>query len=205
MTSLRWCVYDFPFRDGNVNSGIHGAILSGNAFDSLGVRPAAGRLLTPADDQTGGGPDGLAAVISYRIWVSRYHVDASVVGRDVIVTDHPVTIVGVAPEGFEGVIAAEHPDIYLPLEFQGMLYGEPSKHAGERLWLDTFARLNPGVSRGQAAAEMNALFPKILDVTLPPAIRHMPEVEKARLAVKPARTGWSKLRATIHSPCCCFN
>ena len=76
-----WCVYDFPFRDGNVNGGIHGAILSGNAFEALGVRPAAGRLLTPADDQTGGGPDGLAAVISYRIWVSRYHFDASVVGR----------------------------------------------------------------------------------------------------------------------------
>ena len=195
-----WCVYDFPFRDGNVNGGIHGAILSGNAFEALGVRPAAGRLLTPADDQTGGGPDGLAAVISYRIWVSRYHSDASVVGREVIVTDHPATIVGVAPEGFEGVIAAEHPDIYLPLEFQGLLYGEPSKHTAERLWLDTFARLNPGVSRGQAAGEMNALFPKILDATLPAGMRHMPEVEKARLEVKRARTGWSKLRATYTQP-----
>lgn len=195
-----WCVYDFPFRDGGLNSGIHGAIVSGNAFDSLGIQPAAGRLLTPADDQKGGGSDGLAAVVSYRIWVSRYHGDASVVGRHVIVTDHPVTIVGVAPEGFEGVIAAEHPDIYLPLEFQGILYGEPSKHTGARLWLDTFARLNPGVSRRQAAAEMSALFPKILDATLPPAIRHMPQIEKARFAVRPARTGWSKLRSTYTEP-----
>lgn len=39
-----WCVYDFPFRDGSINSGIHGAIVSGNAFESLGLRPAAGRL-----------------------------------------------------------------------------------------------------------------------------------------------------------------
>lgn len=195
-----WCVYDFPFRDGNVNGGIHGAILSGNAFEALGVRAAAGRLLTPADDETGGGSDGLAAVISYRIWTSRYHSDASVIGRHVIVTDHPATIVGVAPEGFEGVIAAEHPDIYLPLEFQGILYGEPSKHTGARLWLDTFARLNPSVGRGQAAAEMNALFPKILDTALPPGIRHMPEVEKARLEVNPARTGWSKLRSAYTEP-----
>ena len=195
-----WCVYDFPFRDGNVNGGIHGAILSGNAFEALGVRPAAGRLLTPADDQTGGGPDGLAAVISYRIWVSRYHADASAVGRHVIVTDHPVTIVGVAPEGFEGVIAAEHPDIYLPLEFQGLLYGEASKHDNGRLWLDTFARLNPGVSRGQAAAEMESLFPAIRDATVPPGIRFLPEVQKSRLEVKPARTGWSKLRSTYTEP-----
>lgn len=106
-----WCVYDFPFKDGSVNSGIHGAIVSGNAFESLGLRPATGRLLTPADDQSGGGPDGLAAVTSYRTWLERYHADPSVVGRHIIVTDHEATIVGVAPAGFEGVIAAEHPDI----------------------------------------------------------------------------------------------
>ena len=195
-----WCVYDFPFRDGDVNGGIHGAVVSGNAFQALGLRAAAGRLLTEADDQTGGGPEGLAAVISYRIWVSRYHADASVIGRHVIVTDHPVTIVGVAPEGFEGVIAAEHPDIYLPLEFQGLLYGEPSKHDGGRLWLDTFARLNPGVSRGQAAAEMHAIFSAIRNAALPPAMRNMPAVQKSWLDVKPARTGWSKLRSTYTEP-----
>ena len=195
-----WCVYDFPFRDGSVNSGIHGAIVSGNAFEALGVHPAAGRLLTSADDQAGGGPDGLAAVISYRIWVGRYHGDASIVGRHVTVTDHPATIVGVAPAGFEGVIAAEHPDIYLPLEFHAVLYGEPAKYDGGRLWLDSFARLNPGVSRRQAEAEMNALFPKILDTVVPPAIRHLPMIEKASLKIKPARTGWSKLRSTYTEP-----
>jgi predicted permease len=195
-----WCVYDFPFRDGDVNGGIHGAVVTGNAFEALGVRPAAGRLLTPADDQPGGGPDGLAAVISHRIWVTRYHADPSVIGRSVVVTDHPATIVGVAPDGFEGVIAAEHPDIYLPLEFQAVLYGEPSKHDGGHLWLDTFARLKPGVSRQQAAAEMSALFPSIRNAALPPAMRNMPVVLKSRLAVKPASTGWSKLRATYTQP-----
>jgi predicted permease len=195
-----WCVYDFPFRDGNVNSGLHGAIVSGNAFESLGVHPAAGRLLTPADDQSGGGPDGLAVVISYRAWVARYHADPSVVGRRVIVTDHPATIVGVAPAGFEGVIVAEHPDLYLPLEFQAVLYGQEAKHDGGRLWLQTFARLNSGVSQEQASAEMNSLFPHILDAVLPPAIRHMPVVEKSRFAVKPARTGWSKLRVQYTEP-----
>jgi len=195
-----WCVYDFPFKDGTVNSGIHGAIVSGNAFESLGVRPAAGRLLTPADDHPGGGPDGLAAVISHRLWVERYHADASTIGRHITVTDHGAIIVGVAPAGFEGVIVAEHPDIYLPLEFQAVLYGEPTKHDGGRLWLDTFARLDRGVSRAQAAAEMNTLLPSILDATVPPAIRHVPAVEKARFEVKSARTGWSKLRSQYTEP-----
>jgi putative ABC transport system permease protein len=195
-----WCVYDFPFKDGTVNSGIHGAIVSGNAFEALGAKPAAGRLLTPADDQSGGGPDGLAAVISHRIWVERYHADPSVLGRHITVTDHSATIVGVAPAGFEGVIAAEHPDIYLPLEFQAVLYGAEAKRDGGRLWLDTFARLNPGVARTQAEAEMNALLPSILDATLPPALRHLPQVEKARLEVKSASTGWSKLRLQYTEP-----
>lgn len=195
-----WCVYDFPFKDGSISSGIHGAIVSGNAFESLGVRPAVGRLLTPSDDQPGGGSDGLAAVISHRIWVERYHSDPSVIGRHITVTDHGATIVGVAPAGFEGVIVAEHPDIYLPLEFQAVLYGQRAKHEGGRLWLDTFARLNPGTSRTQAAAEMNTLFPAILDTTVPPDLRHQPVIEKARFEVKPARTGWSRLRSQYTEP-----
>ncbi|MBB5341536.1 ABC transporter permease [Tunturiibacter gelidoferens] len=195
-----WCVYDFPFRDGAVTSGIHGAILSGNAFQSLGVNPSLGRLLTPADDQPGGGPDGLAAVISHRIWIERYQASPSVLGRHITVTDHSATIVGVAPAGFEGVIVAEHPDIYLPLEFQAILYGQDTKRDGGRLWLDTFARLNPGVTRAQAEAEISALFPAILDATLPPALRHMPQIERARLEVRPASTGWSRLRSQYTEP-----
>ena len=195
-----WCVYDFPFKDGTVNGGIHGAIVSGNAFQALGVKPAAGRLLSPADDLSGGGPDGLAAVISHRIWVERYHTDPSVLGRHITVTDHSATIVGVAPAGFEGVIVAEHPDIYLPLEFQAVLYGEDTKRDGGRLWLDTFARLNPGVTRTQAEVEVNTLFPAILDATLPPVLRHLPQIEKAHLEVKSASTGWSRLRLQYTEP-----
>jgi predicted permease len=195
-----WCVYDFPFRDGTVNSGLHGAIVSGNAFESLGLQPAAGRLLTYGDDQAGGGPDGLVAVISYRMWVERYHANPSVIGRHIVVTDHNVTIIGVAPAGFEGVVVAQHPDIYLPLEFTAALYGRADKYNSARLWLDTFARLNPGVSHAQAAAEMNALFPSILDATLPPAMRHWPVIETARFEVKPASTGWGKLRLQYTEP-----
>jgi predicted permease len=195
-----WCVYDFPFKDGTVNSGIHGAVVSGNAFEALGVLPAAGRLLSPADDQPGGGPDGLAAVISHRLWVERYHSDPAIIGRHITVTDHGATIVGVATAGFEGVIVAEHPDIYLPLEFQAVLYGEAAKHDNGNLWLQTFGRLNPGVSREQAAAEMDTLFPSIVKATVPPALLHLPVIEKARFEVKPARTGWSKLRLEYTEP-----
>jgi predicted permease len=174
--------------------------MSGNAFQILGVRPAIGRLLTPADDQPGGGPDGWAAVISHREWTENFHSDPSVIGRHMIVTDHSVTIIGVAPEGFEGVIVAEHPDIYLPLEFTAALYGEPSLHNGGRLWLTAFARLRPAVTRSQASAELSSMFPSVKEAVLPAEFRRMPMVQKTRLEVSSARTGWSDLRAQYTQP-----
>ena len=195
-----WSVYDFVFKDGTEIHGIHGATVSGNTFQVLGVKPAVGRLLTAADDQRGGGPDGWAAVISYRRWVEAYNRDPKVVGRHVTVTDHPVTIVGVAAEGFEGTMVAEHPDIYLPLEFDAALNGEEGLHAPMRLWLTTFARLKPQVSRKEAGAEMNVLLPGILDVVLPAQARHMPRAEQIRFDVDPASTGWSELRLQYTRP-----
>ena len=62
-----WSVYDFVLSDGGESHGRRGAIVSGNTFQTLGIRPAAGRLLVPADDRPGGGPDGWAAVISHRL------------------------------------------------------------------------------------------------------------------------------------------
>jgi hypothetical protein len=195
-----WCVYDFPLAEKTGIHGIHGAAVSGNAFQTLGVRPALGRLLAPADDQPGGGPDGWAAVISHREWMKYFHGDPSVLGRHMNVTDHSVTIVGVAPERFEGVIVAEHPDIYLPLEFTAALNGEPSLRNGGRLWLTAFARLRPSITRSQTAAELSSMFPSIQDEVMPADFRHAPIVEKSRLQVSSARTGWSDLRTQYTQP-----
>lgn len=200
-----WCVYDFIPQRGQGPDDLRGAIVSGNAFQVLGVRPAAGRLLTPADDQPGGGPDGWAAVISHREWVQHYHADPSVVGRHITVTDQGVTIVGVAPEGFEGALVAEHPDMYLPLEFDAALNnatrdGEAALHSGERLWLITFARLKPGVSRSAAQAEMSAIFPSLKEEVIPVRFRHEPAIEKAKMVVDPGATGWSELRMEYTQP-----
>lgn len=196
-----WSVYDLVLKDNGVSQGRRGAMVSGNTFDVLGLHAVAGRLLRPADDQPGGGPYGWAAVISYRLWMDQFHGDPAVVGRQVTATDHGVKIVGVAPEGFEGVIVAEHPDLYLPVEFSAALNNnEKQLHDGGMMWLTTFARLKPGVDRAQAQAEVATLFPSMLDALLPPAIRHLPEIEHSTLDVDPARTGWSPLRMQYTKP-----
>jgi predicted permease len=196
-----WSVYDFVLKDNGVESGRRGAVVSGNTFNVLGLDPAAGRLLQPGDDQPGGGPDGWAAMISYRLWMQQYHGDPSVIGRRVTVTDNGVTIVGVAPPGFEGMIVGEHPDLYLPIEFTAALNNsERALHDGAFPWLTTFARLQPGVSRARAQAEVATLQASLLQSTLPPAILQLPHIRTATLDVDPGSTGWSSLRIEYTQP-----
>lgn len=196
-----WSTYDFVLKDDGVMHGHRGAMVSGNAFDVLGVHAAAGRLLQPADDQVGGGPDGWAAVISYQLWMQQYHGEPSVIGRHVMVTDHGVTIVGVAPPRFEGVIVGEHPDLYLPVEFSGAINNNEARlHQAMANWLTTFARLKPGVSRAQAQAEVTAMLRPMLKALLPPEVQKSPGVHRVTLDVDPGRTGWSDLRVQYTEP-----
>ena len=195
-----WSIYAFRPEKSDNRRTILGATVTGNAFQVLGLHAAAGRLIQPADDQPGGGPDGWAGVISYRDWVQRYHMDPSIVGRHIVVTDHPVTIIGVAPAGFEGMLTAQHPDLYLPLEFDAALNGETGLHNGDRLWLVTFARLRPGVSREAAKAEMSAIFPSLRREVLSPQLQKAPDVQKARLAVRRGNSGWSELQQEYAKP-----
>jgi hypothetical protein len=60
-----WSAGDVVLMQNGTSRIYPGALVSGNAFQILEVTPAAGRLLVPADDQTGGGPDGWAVVISH--------------------------------------------------------------------------------------------------------------------------------------------
>src|SRR5215210_8022426 len=77
-----------------------GGLVSGNYFDMMGVKPAAGRLLTAQDDVTPGGHPVI--VLSYAYWQRRFAGDPSVVNKQVTINNAPITIVGVAPEGFIG-------------------------------------------------------------------------------------------------------
>ena len=77
-------------------------LVSGNYFDVLGVKPVLGR--TFAREEYGDRAKAFTAVISYRVWKGYFHGDSSVLGRTVRINRYPVTIVGVAPPEFHGVI-----------------------------------------------------------------------------------------------------
>ncbi len=99
-----------------INERVWSYLISGNYFDVLGLKPAAGRLISTADDlQPGAHP---VTVISDDAWRRRFGEDPSVIGRDVIVNGRKFTIIGVAPPDFVGIEVAFTAEMWFPMMMQ---------------------------------------------------------------------------------------
>ena len=98
----------------------NGQYVSGNFFRTLGVQPWLGRLMTDADDRQ---EAPLVAVMSYRVWESKYGSDPSVVGENFQINGHAFTVIGVTPPGFYGAKLAGWgmPDFWLPITSEFVL------------------------------------------------------------------------------------
>jgi predicted permease len=142
-------------------------LVSGSYFPVLGVRPALGRLFTPADDQTVGAH--YLAVLSHRYWETRLGSDPNVLGEQVIVNGQSLTIIGVAPAGFEGTTLGARPEIYIPLTMRDVMIPTWKVTDNRRAyWLYVFARLKPGMTIDNAEKTINAVYKPILnDVEAP--------------------------------------
>lgn len=136
-----------------------GGLVSGNYFTMLGVRPAAGRLFTDQDDQAPGGHP--VAVISYAYWDQRFSRDPSIVGRQVVINNTAMTIIGVAQEGFIGAFGGVASSLWVPMAMQREMMGADRLNARGNGWFQTLVRLKPGVSDQQAQAEAAAVMSQL--------------------------------------------
>src|SRR5579862_184247 len=136
----------------------NGQYVSGNFFRTLGMQPLLGRLMTDADDRVGA---PLVAVMSYRVWESKYGADPSVVGSDFQINGHAFTIIGVTPPGFYGAKLAGWgmPDIWLPITSEMVLATDVArpKRASEN-YLDLLGRVRPGVNPHALEAKLRVEF-----------------------------------------------
>ncbi len=137
-------------------------LVSGTFFDVLGLKPAAGRLLSRHDDLTPGAHPVI--VLSHGFFQRRFGADPKIVGQSVLVNGHPMTVVGVAPPGFHGVEVGESMDVFVPLMMQAQVKPTWQRGIGDwRVrWLTVLARLKDGVSLEQAQAEVNVLYRQLL-------------------------------------------
>ena len=96
-----------------------GLLVSGSYFPVLGVKPALGRLLSPADDQIIG--EHFVAVLSHHFWANRLGSDPGVLNQTIVVNGHSMTIVGVAARGFSGTTLGARPDVFIPITMRGQV------------------------------------------------------------------------------------
>ncbi|MEO7190971.1 MAG: ABC transporter permease [Vicinamibacterales bacterium] len=129
-------------------------LVSGSYFAGLGVQAGRGRVLTGADDRIEAEP---VAVISHRYWQRRFDGDPAILGKAIQVNRVPVTIVGVTPEGFEGVRMTQTTDVTMPMAMASRLESGTTRPVS-MWWVQIMARLKPGVRREQALADVERLF-----------------------------------------------
>lgn len=136
---------------------VQSEIVTGNFFEVLGVQPAAGRLFSGADEQTPGAHP--VVVLSHGYWQRRFGADPAAVGKAVSVNGHPMTIVGVSPRGFHGIVAADSFDIAVPVSMKAVMTPTWDDLDNRRSrWLTVFARLKPDVSIDEAYAQLNVVY-----------------------------------------------
>jgi predicted permease len=134
-----------------------GVLVSGSYFPVLRIQPALGRLLSPEDDRAVG--ESLVAVLSHAYWMNRFGGDDGVLNDTLIVNGHHLTIVGVAPEGFDGTTLGARPQVYVPITLRGLMNPGFTQFDNRRTyWAYLFARLRDGVTIDQARAQLNVEY-----------------------------------------------
>ena len=182
---------------------VNGELVSGNYFDVLGVPALIGRTFTPDDDRTPGGHP--VAILSHNFWMRRFAGDPSVLNRTITLNGLPMTIVGITPPGFSGIVIGENPDVMVPLMMKAQMTPTWDDLLNRKSrWLTVMARLKPGVSITQAEAAMNVLYRQINELEL----KEIPTASQSfrqrflskRLLVQPGQRGRSDLRTQFTTP-----
>jgi predicted permease len=151
--------YTFGVRRGETDRAakpLREEMVSGNYFSTFGLGAFAGRTIAPSDDQPNSPP---VAMLSYRTWQQQYGSDPSIVGSTFIVSDHPVTIIGITPPGFFGeTLRANPPDLWFPINQEPVFAGPNSLLHHFQAWLRVIGRLHPGASINTTGPRMTALI-----------------------------------------------
>jgi putative ABC transport system permease protein len=133
--------------------------VTGNFFSVLGIQPALGRLILPAEGNAPGADPVI--VLSYSYWKQHLGGDPDIIGKKVSFDGHPVTVIGVAPQGFQGVQSLVSIAGYLPLGMAAIT--QPPgfmENRGER-GLSVLGRLRKGVSLQQAQAALTVVSQRL--------------------------------------------
>jgi predicted permease len=195
-----WSAARFNLSPSGMVRYANGLWVSGDFFRTLGLNPAAGRLLTAADDERGCAG---RAVLSYGFWQQHYGGTGAAIGSTISLDGHAFEVVGVAPAGFFGLDVGTKFDVAVPLCASAAFDGKRSRLDGRSWWwLRVAGRRKPDLGMAQVKARLAALSPSIFGAAVP-SNWDAESQRRFRLRVLrpvPASTGLSALRAQYEEP-----
>jgi len=150
-------IRQFNFGDANEVEQIWGEAVSGNYFDIIGVTPQKGRTFSPDEDIVP--RRNPVAVISHSLWQRRFNSNPEVVGKTITLNNQPLTVIGIAPPQYTGMIRGLSSEIWVPMAMMPAV-GEMGDRAltsrGNR-WMILVGRLKPETTLAQARARFDLL------------------------------------------------
>jgi predicted permease len=180
-----------------------GTYVTGGYFSTLGLRPALGRLLQAGDNEPGA--DNMIAVIGHRFWMDRFGGKPDAIGQLLRINGRPYTIVGVAPEGFDGTTLGSRPLVYIPM--QSRVYVGDYKGLENRrdYWVYVFGRQKPGLTLEATKAGLDRVIaPLLADVEAPlqkgMSDQTMAKFKAKRVVIEPGARGQSSMHREAKTP-----
>ena len=176
---------------------VNGELVSGNYFDMLGVSTLLGRPFHPSDDLKPGAHP--VAILSHGYWVRRFAANPRILNQTIRLNALPMTIIGVTPDGFNGVAVGEAPDVFVPMMMKArMTPGWDDLDNRRSVWPNVIARLKSGVTIQHAQAAMNAFWHPILEMEMAQmgakSARFRKEFTGKQMVVLPGAKGFSNMR-----------
>ena len=180
-----------------------GIYVTGSYFTTLGLQPALGRLLQPGDNEPGA--DNMVAVISHRFWTDRFAGKPDALGQPVRLNGRAFTIVGVAPEGFEGNTLGSHPLVYIPMQSRTWVGTYKGLENRRDYWVYVFGRKKAGISREATKAGLDRVIAPILSDVEAPLQKGMSDATMAkfkakRVVLEPGARGQSSMQGEARTP-----
>jgi predicted permease len=187
-------LYSFTNASMTINgeaTSLTALVVSGNYFDVLGIKAAKGRTFLPEEDgQPGSGP---VIVLSHGLWERKFGSSEKIIGSNLIVNGQGFTVIGVAPQGFQGLDIVTGPDLWVPVSMHNQVFsGLQKTYFDERRFLGFFmvGRLKETATMEQARQELRTIGVRLeRDFPLPNRERSFTAVPLLQASFNPNMRG----------------
>ena len=189
-----WGSTSFDLAQGGEQRAAEALWVSGNFFEVLGVRPAAGRLIAPSDDVRGCAG---TAVLGHAFWQREYGGAPSAIGSTLLLDGHRFDVIGVASPEFYGVDVGRAFEVAVPICAEPIVAGDQTSLDKPDMWfLGGVGRLKPGVTVEQAGAQLAGMSATILGATVSTRYSAVDAKDYREMVIgtQPAASGVSGLR-----------